>query len=50
MLNHRFVIFFRDANGNPLPKTIVNKITIFQKKKKETIDVWWLYDDGGLHH
>ncbi|KMQ90770.1 bumetanide-sensitive sodium- -chloride cotransporter [Lasius niger] len=29
--------------------SIPENITIFQKKhKKGTIDVWWLYDDGGL--
>ncbi|XP_029163832.1 bumetanide-sensitive sodium-(potassium)-chloride cotransporter isoform X2 [Nylanderia fulva] len=29
--------------------SIPESITVFQKKhKKGTIDVWWLYDDGGL--
>lgn len=33
-----------DALKEPLPQTIKN----FSKKiKKATIDVWWLYDDGG---
>ncbi|XP_026288084.1 bumetanide-sensitive sodium-(potassium)-chloride cotransporter isoform X1 [Frankliniella occidentalis] len=32
-----------------LPKDVLNSITRFQRKqKKGTIDVWWLYDDGGL--
>ena len=35
--------------GNDLPRTIVNSITQFQRKQnKGIIDVWWLYDDGGL--
>jgi solute carrier family 12 sodium/potassium/chloride transporter 2 len=34
--------------GEPLPKTILNNITQFQRKQpKGLIDVWWLYDDGG---
>jgi len=32
-----------------LAKSVVADITQFQaKKRKGTIDVWWLYDDGGL--
>ena len=32
-----------------MPKHIANKITVFQTKQtKGFIDVWWLYDDGGL--
>ncbi|PNF22995.1 hypothetical protein B7P43_G10392 [Cryptotermes secundus] len=35
--------------GEPLPKSILNNITQFQRKQpKGLIDVWWLYDDGGL--
>ena len=38
----------RDPKGNELPKSVMNKIILFQKKqKKDTIDVWWLSDDGG---
>ncbi|XP_046634344.1 bumetanide-sensitive sodium-(potassium)-chloride cotransporter-like isoform X2 [Daphnia pulicaria] len=38
-----------DADGNELPRHICNNITRFQKKQLEgSIDVWWLYDDGGL--
>lgn len=30
-------------------KTLISSINRFQRKiKKATIDVWWLYDDGGL--
>ncbi|XP_025421487.1 bumetanide-sensitive sodium-(potassium)-chloride cotransporter [Sipha flava] len=39
----------KGADGYDLSKDIVNEITRFQRKqKKGTIDVWWLYDDGGL--
>jgi len=33
-----------------LPKDISSQMFYFQKKQKgsNTIDVWWLYDDGGL--
>lgn len=41
----------RDPEGNELPKSVMNKIILFQKKqKKDTIDVWWLSDDGGIRH
>ncbi|EFX65509.1 hypothetical protein DAPPUDRAFT_333094 [Daphnia pulex] len=40
---------FRDTTGKPLPKSVLNNIILFQsKQKKNTIDVWWLSDDGGL--
>ncbi|XP_032780017.2 bumetanide-sensitive sodium-(potassium)-chloride cotransporter isoform X2 [Daphnia magna] len=42
-------IALRDVAGNPLPKSVLNSIVLFQRKqKKDTIDVWWLSDDGGL--
>lgn len=33
-----------------LPKEVISQMFQFQKKQKRggTIDVWWLYDDGGL--
>jgi solute carrier family 12 sodium/potassium/chloride transporter 2 len=35
--------------GEALPKSILNNITQFQRKQpKGLIDVWWLYDDGGM--
>lgn len=42
-----------DAISEPIhreiPKDILSNVNRFQKKqKKGTIDVWWLYDDGGL--
>lgn len=37
------------ASSQQLPKTIMDGISVFKKKQdKGTIDVWWLYDDGGL--
>ncbi|XP_067137287.1 solute carrier family 12 member 2-like [Centruroides vittatus] len=36
-------------NFSEIPKEIMNKINQFRNKQdKGTIDVWWLYDDGGL--
>lgn len=35
--------------GEPLTKSIFNNITQFRRKQaKGLIDVWWLYDDGGI--
>jgi len=43
------VAVYHGVDGNPLSKSVVADITQFQaKKRKGTIDVWWLYDDGGL--
>merc|ERR1712059_31310 len=41
---------YHDEEGNPLSKELVSDITQFQHHDKRTgnIDVWWLYDDGGL--
>jgi hypothetical protein len=42
------LLFRRGPGGSILPKDVLNNLTQFQKKqKKGTIDVWWLYDDGG---
>ncbi|XP_050441187.1 bumetanide-sensitive sodium-(potassium)-chloride cotransporter isoform X2 [Adelges cooleyi] len=39
----------KGTDGYDLPKETIYDITRFQRKqKKGTIDVWWLYDDGGL--
>ncbi|XP_050520398.1 solute carrier family 12 member 3 isoform X2 [Daktulosphaira vitifoliae] len=39
----------KGTDGYDLPKDTIYNITRFQRKqKKGTIDVWWLYDDGGL--
>lgn len=40
---------YKGAGDVDLPKDVLNSLTRFQRKqKKGTIDVWWLYDDGGL--
>ena len=37
--------------GKPLSESQMNQITQFQRKQnKGFIDVWWLYDDGGMLH
>lgn len=39
-------LLYEKRNGMPV---VAEHMTIFQKKhKKGIIDVWWLYDDGGL--
>jgi len=39
---------YRGAGGLPLENKTMANIQLFQGKKTGTIDVWWLYDDGGL--
>ncbi|KAK2709719.1 hypothetical protein QYM36_013406 [Artemia franciscana] len=35
--------------GENVPKNILENLTVFRRKQpKGFIDVWWLYDDGGL--
>ncbi|KAK7794717.1 hypothetical protein R5R35_009612 [Gryllus longicercus] len=42
-------LLYTGPGGVPLSKDILNNVTLFQRKqKKGFIDVWWLYDDGGL--
>lgn len=37
------------ANGGELPKHVLQELTQFTRKRnKAVIDVYWLYDDGGL--
>lgn len=39
---------YRHKNGTELSGDMISRVTMFQgKQKKGTIDVWWLYDDGG---
>lgn len=39
----------RGVGGVPLPKSTINNLLQFRtKQRKSTIDIWWLYDDGGL--
>ncbi|CAG9790969.1 unnamed protein product [Diatraea saccharalis] len=45
---HRQIIY-KASNGVEISKDQLSQMTIFQRKQEEgTIDVWWLYDDGGL--
>jgi len=40
---------YRGADGNRLDNNIMSNIQMFQaKERKGPIDIWWLYDDGGL--
>ncbi|XP_076054160.1 bumetanide-sensitive sodium-(potassium)-chloride cotransporter-like isoform X1 [Oratosquilla oratoria] len=40
---------YHGPGGAELSKEVLNNITMFKRKQKRaTIDVWWLYDDGGL--
>lgn len=42
-------IIYSTRGGSCVPKEILDRIGVFQRKQpKGTIDVWWLYDDGGL--
>lgn len=38
------------ADVSELPKEALSELFYFQKRQKRgtTIDVWWLYDDGGM--
>lgn len=36
-------------DGKPLPRDVLQCVSIFDSPPtKGTIDVWWLYDDGGF--
>lgn len=40
---------YTTANGAELPKYVIHELTQFTRKRnKAIIDVYWLYDDGGL--
>lgn len=40
---------YRGPGGAALPDEILNELTTFSRKQSNAIiDVWWLYDDGGL--
>ena len=44
-----FRILFRDPQGDELQPDVLTNLCRFRlKQKRGTIDVWWLYDDGGL--
>ncbi|XP_028043473.1 bumetanide-sensitive sodium-(potassium)-chloride cotransporter [Bombyx mandarina] len=45
---HRQIIY-NAANGIELSKDQLTQMSIFKRKQESgTVDVWWLYDDGGL--
>merc|ERR1712098_1026481 len=40
---------YTDTLGNPVSNDVIKDLNQFQSGKRTgTIDVWWLYDDGGL--
>lgn len=43
-------LIYRGPGGSELPKEILEDLTRFTKKQRPeaVIDVYWLYDDGGL--
>jgi solute carrier family 12 sodium/potassium/chloride transporter 2 len=42
-------INYATQGGSTIPKDILDCMNVFNvKQSKGTIDVWWLYDDGGL--
>lgn len=42
-------IVYSTRGGSAVPKEILDNLNVFNRKQgKGTIDVWWLYDDGGL--
>ncbi|KAJ8718570.1 hypothetical protein PYW08_002807 [Mythimna loreyi] len=45
---HRQIVY-NSSTGLELSKEQLTQMTIFQRKQEAgTLDVWWLYDDGGL--
>lgn len=42
-------IVYLTQGGSAIPQDIINELCLFHvSQPKGTIDVWWLYDDGGL--
>lgn len=41
---------YKGHDGKPLTRALINEIRQFHPSNKKSgfIDVWWLYDDGGL--
>lgn len=38
-----------DLDGNPVSKDVLDSLMHFRKRQTAgNIDVWWLYDDGGI--
>lgn len=48
-LRFQYSSLFDYRGGSAVPKEILDNLNVFNRKQgKGTIDVWWLYDDGGL--
>ena len=44
------MIPFRFPDGQEIHKNVLDNLRVFDKKYKGGyIDVWWLYDDGGMN-
>lgn len=42
-------ITYSTQGGSSIPKATLDAIGLFHNEQRSgTIDVWWLYDDGGL--
>ncbi|XP_060804526.1 bumetanide-sensitive sodium-(potassium)-chloride cotransporter [Amyelois transitella] len=49
LMDFKRQIIYKAANGIEISKDQLSQMSIFQKKQESgTVDVWWLYDDGGL--
>ena len=47
--NDDSISFIGNISSSNISQTVVNEVSFFAtKQKKGYIDVWWLYDDGGL--
>jgi len=45
----KLVFVSSGPDGKPLPRDVLQCVSIFDSPPtKGTIDVWWLYDDGGF--
>lgn len=50
-INHDDTVTYLTKGGSEVPKNILDALTVFTRKQpKNTIDVFWLYDDGGKCH
>lgn len=48
-LIHHDKIVYSTQGGSKVPKEVLDDLGYFHLKKTDgQIDVWWLYDDGGL--
>uniref|UniRef100_A0A1A9X1V7 Bumetanide-sensitive sodium-(Potassium)-chloride cotransporter n=1 Tax=Glossina brevipalpis TaxID=37001 RepID=A0A1A9X1V7_9MUSC len=48
-INHEDTVTYLTKGGSEVPKNVLDALTVFTRKQpKGTIDVFWLYDDGGL--